>query len=434
MERSGEESLAHRRKRKPKIGLILALGITLLIADALLLAFLLVPGVSDRASAAFDKPPTEEELRLAHEERLYALRTVLPRLSTRVMTGAQRATDFYLAQQSSYEPHSRFNVSNFDFDRYRADHPEIASPDDEDFIVYVSMVKNGIPADTEIHATDEGIEQILNGGDQAARTELLQELSASFYQGSTIPGWESAVYTPEEEQAILDFYAGSVFAGDSVMLGFSYHCAGHEDPFFANMRFLAAGSYSIREAILEDGEFHPPFRGQNIPLWESLPQIGAQRVFLFFGVNDMAITPEATKKYEQLIARIEEAQPGIEIGILSATHPFKQGARLNGDNITAFNEIMRYKAAENGWDYVDVATPLSDGQGRLQERYCSDGDLHMTWSAYDVWGQLLHAYAYTEIYGEMPPERVQETESAEEGAQPAEEEKTQAPADDGDNE
>ena len=41
----------------------------------------------------------------------------------------------------------------------------------------------------------------------------------------------------------------------------------------------------------------------------------------------------------------------------------------------------------------------------------------MTWIAYDVWGQALHAYAYTKIYNELPPQRAlpQEADAVQEG-------------------
>ena len=412
---SGEKVKRRYRRKKPHTGLIVALGITLLIADALLMAYLFVPGVKERSGAVLVTKPTATQLLIMEEQRANYCRAVFAPVKERLRESAGLAVTYVSGMSRGYVAHSRFNVSNFDFDRYRTDHPQMTSPDDEDFLLYVHLVRQGIAQNTPVHSTDPVIEEQLQG---EGREALLSEMRDAFYADNLIEGWDTAQYTPEEEAAILDFYSGAVFAGDSVMLGFSYHCADNEDPFFAGMKFLSAGSYSLREAFKEDGEFHPLFRGQVMPLWESLPQSGARKVFLFFGINDVAVTTDLTDQYLTLIERIREAAPGIEIIILSATYPYEQGNRLNGDNLTALNEIMRWKAAELGLDYVDVASPLSDGQGRLLQQYCSDGQLHMTWSAYDVWGEVLKAYAYTRIYHEPPPAGQQDAQEEEAAGQP----------------
>ena len=52
-------------------------------------------------------------------------------------------------------------------------------------------------------------------------------------------------------------------------------------------------------------------------------------------------------------------------------------------------------AAENGWGYLDMATPLSDGRGNLANEICSDGFVHLKNPAYAVWEEELIRYANT---------------------------------------
>ena len=306
-----------------------------------------------------------------------------------------------------YVVHSAFNFSNFDYERYRADNPEIADDDAEEFLLYEHMVHTGIPEGKEIHSTDPLIEEAINSTDEATKQNFLQELVNNYYTDNTTPFWDQITYTPEEEAAIIEWLSDSLFVGDSVMLGFSYFCEGNPDPFFGSLQFHTVASYSLREGVNEAGPdiFHPMFRGEMLPAWDVVPQLGTKKVFLFFGLNDMVFTPDVTATYMEIIRKIEAASPGVEIIIMSATVPYEGIGRLNGANITAFNEVMRCYAAQNGWEYIDVNYPLTDGNGKMLIEYTSDYYVHVEKSAYEVWGRLIKAYVYTKLYGPIDPER-----------------------------
>ncbi len=209
---------------------------------------------------------------------------------------------------------------------------------------------------------------------------------------------KSISYTPEQEQQILDFYQDTVFTGDSVLLGWRNYCARSEDPLCKELQFLASGSYSLHNAFVEVGDksIHPLYQGQQYPLWESIPMMGAKRVFLFFGINDVAWgVQDAVNMYPLLIERIEEATPGIDVTIISATYTLAGAGKggINNANIAEFNEGVAKVAAERGWGFIDMANTLSDGNGNLAPQYCSDGFLHETNEAYDVWYLMMKAYA-----------------------------------------
>lgn len=203
------------------------------------------------------------------------------------------------------------------------------------------------------------------------------------------------------DQAQVDaYFKNCVFTGDSVLLGFRNYCRSADKP-FSDILFLAAGSYSLHNAFwdVSSKSVHPLYQGEQRQLWDSVGIIQPAKLFMFFGINDMAYGIESSvEKYEELIGRIKENAPDTDIVILSATYTLEGagGSKLNNTNLAAFNETMKQKAADNGWGFVDLANPLSDGKGNLKPEYCSDGELHENHKAYDIWVQVLSGYACTD--------------------------------------
>ena len=233
------------------------------------------------------------------------------------------------------------------------------------------------------------------GQEQKQPVETQPAAGATCYDISDL---ESRVYSADQEAMIAEFYRNTVFTGDSVLLGFKNYCAKSSDPLLKNLKFLASGSYSLHNAFWEvsDKSIHPLYQGQQYPLWESIPMMGVERAFLFFGINDVSFgVDESLALYPQLIERITSAAPGLDVTILSATYTLKDKGKgsLNNNNLAAFNAGNTKMAAEKGWGFIDLATVLSDGQGNLAEKYCSDGELHENELAYRVWVMMLKAYA-----------------------------------------
>ena len=205
-------------------------------------------------------------------------------------------------------------------------------------------------------------------------------------------------YSDEQMAQICAFYDGTVFAGDSVMLGFRNYAKKSSDPMVSKLSFLAAGSLSLHNSFWEvsSKSVHPLYQGEQHPIWESIQMMGAKKAFLFFGINDVVYNlDESMSLYAQLVEKIKEYSPNIEITIISATYTLKDKGKnkLNNANLAEFNRSAQALAAQNGWGYVDIANPLSDGEGNLAPQYCSDGFLHENNKAYDVWTSVLKKYA-----------------------------------------
>lgn len=209
------------------------------------------------------------------------------------------------------------------------------------------------------------------------------------------------------------YFADSVIVGDSIVLGYRNYCMKSADASLKSMRFLAAGSFSVHNALwpVSEKSVHPLYKGKQQPVWESISMMGAKSVFLFFGMNDLGVDDDTCKCYQEVIGHIRELNPDVDIHIISMTYTLKgQGKkRLNNDNIRVFNEEMKALAETNGWGFIDMATPLADSEGNLAAEYCSDGFVHQTAAAYEIWTDVLRKYVGEKIGYPVPEEEPAET-------------------------
>lgn len=300
-----------------------------------------------------------------------------------------------------------------------------------DFIIIILKIVIGILLEKDVYSrytikTNFAEERIMKKG---WKYRLFSVITAVVIAGSA-PG---AVYAEEEttqeaqessiESSIDNYFAGSVFVGDSVMKGFQNYAMGRRTTYLGGIQFLASGSFSVHNALwpVSSKSVHPIYQGQQRPVWESIGMMQAKRVFMFFGLNDMNIgTLEDTCScYAQVIANIKAVCPETEIHIISMTYT-KQGkgkGKLNNDNIRQFNELLKQMAVENGWGFVDLASALSDDNGDLPAAYCSDNYVHQTTEAYDIWSAVLREYARTQIEGADPNPVNEQTPPEETGEQ-----------------
>ncbi len=203
------------------------------------------------------------------------------------------------------------------------------------------------------------------------------------------------------EEELAAYYGSSVFVGDSIMVGFRNYCA-KQKTFVHNIQFLAAGNYSAFNAMkpVTNNNVHPMYRGKKYQVWDAIPLIGSQRVFLLLGMNDLGILglEGARDQYKLLIDKILETSPNVEIHLISVTYTLPDLGKkiLNNENIAQYNTLLQKMAEENDWGYIDLATPISDGNGNLAAECCSDGYVHLSKTAYTLWETTLSDYAYAQ--------------------------------------
>ncbi len=201
------------------------------------------------------------------------------------------------------------------------------------------------------------------------------------------------------EEEIDAFFDDTVFVGDSVMEGFRNYAMARSDTWLGRPKFLAAVSLSAVNALrpVSSKSKHPVYEGKKRPVEDSIAMMGAKKVFIFFGLNDINSTgiKGTPAKYVELVERIRDQSPDVEIHIMSMTYTAKgyRDQNLYNDNIRIYNDTMKDLAAEQGWGFVDVANPLADANGDLKSSYCYADSVHLRNSAYEVWSAVLRDYA-----------------------------------------
>lgn len=240
-------------------------------------------------------------------------------------------------------------------------------------------------------------EEIGTEDEQAqSQTENLQETEAVPEDMETGDAGEMT----QEELAV--YFGESAFIGDSVMIGLRNYSMNQEgDSCLSGAQFLAAVGYSSYNALqpVTGKHIHPLYKGKKCQVWDAVSDMGAKRVFISLGTNDIIMlgSEGAIERCRQVVDKILESCPGVEINCISVTYAAegKEKGKLNNQSIAEYNGLLLQMAAENGWGYLDMATPLSDGRGNLANEICSDGFVHLKNPAYAVWEEELIRYANT---------------------------------------
>ncbi|MBE5958102.1 MAG: hypothetical protein E7254_04470 [Lachnospiraceae bacterium] len=196
------------------------------------------------------------------------------------------------------------------------------------------------------------------------------------------------------------FFKDSVFFGDSVMLGFGNYIRNKEKGYLDGAKMMGVGSYNLIHALSEESDLHPLYRGKHVAPHKVVKELGAKKVFLFFGINDVLNVgglDAAYTHYIEFIKKMKKYNPEVEIYIISDTYTLK-GSKFYVEfrkRLHKLNKLMREYCAKNGYEFIDIASYLADKRGYLKKEYCSDGFLHQTYEAYVIWDKVLRNYAYT---------------------------------------
>nr|MCR5789356.1 hypothetical protein [Lachnospiraceae bacterium] len=128
---------------------------------------------------------------------------------------------------------------------------------------------------------------------------------------------------------------------------------------------------------------------------DAIKQSGALYVFICMGTNELvgnSSVENACAKYQEYLGGIIAENPHVTIFIESCT-PTRPGSNVSNEKVTAFNAYMKsFCDSVPNMYYVDIATPLMDETGYLAAGLSSDGSLHLTNKAYEIWANTIRAY------------------------------------------
>lgn len=163
--------------------------------------------------------------------------------------------------------------------------------------------------------------------------------------------------------------------------------------------FLVSGSISARTALSQiHGEsLHPLYKGVKRYIEDVIAEVGAKRVFILFGLNEVAVngTEEPIRYLDTLIGRILEQSPDVEIYLVSTTYMVQGSEKklLNNKNIRILNSNRRAYAEKMGYGYIDIANNVCDKNGFLPSSYSTDQYVHQNYISYAIWEEVMLSYA-----------------------------------------
>ena len=208
----------------------------------------------------------------------------------------------------------------------------------------------------------------------------------------------------ESEKQDFSYFDDAVFVGDSVTLKLKYYATERRsiDPgFLGKAQFLCSGSLGSANALWEVSQqsVHPMYKGQKNPIQDSIVQMGAKKIYIMLGVNDVALygIDESINNMSELISKILDKVPDAKIYVQSAT-PIVKGKEVNKFNngsIQIYNNKLSELCEQKGYNFIDVASVMKDEQGYLKAEYCSDPSgpsslgIHFTPKACEVWVDYL---------------------------------------------
>lgn len=280
------------------------------------------------------------------------------------------------------------------------------------------------PSETET-TTEQVTEAVTTTAEPTTTPEEVTEAPTTTQEETTTPEQETgSVYKgelpPSTDNFIIQenidtFFEGSVFIGDSVMMGFRNYVMGQPQGFLGGPDFLVSGSFSLRMALahIDENSIHPIYQGEQRFIWDSIAMMGAKKAFLFFGLNDidMAGVEGTCANYAEVVANIRKASPETEIYIISMTNVLtgSEVGGLNNKNIRLLNETVKEYCATADVQFIDIASFLVGEDGGLKPEYCSDNYVHQTAAAYEIWTKVLRWYASGGNY--LIPEEPETTEA-----------------------
>ena len=213
------------------------------------------------------------------------------------------------------------------------------------------------------------------------------------------PAYAAAAPDPNAPLPVIDpvdaFLAQSAFVGNSVGEGLTMYNNAKKKVPLGNATMLTRVSYSFYADEKAMTKYLPVFGGKAMRAKDAIKACGASYVFISMGTNDLvgkSTAEGAYAKYQAYLAGIMAENPFVTLFIESCT-PTRPGSNVNNEKVTAFNAYMRaYCDMFPNMFYVDIATPLMDSTGHLSAALSSDGSVHLTMKAYEIWANTVRLY------------------------------------------
>jgi len=135
--------------------------------------------------------------------------------------------------------------------------------------------------------------------------------------------------------------------------------------------------------------------------WQQIVKATPKKVFLMIGTNDLSRGASVDSVFKNIILAadyLKQESPTTQLyiqSILPVTDHYKKfgGHTSKGPQIKEVNRRLRDAALAHRYTYVDLHTPFTSADGRMDQRYTNDG-LHLLGEGYMLWKHLVYPYVY----------------------------------------
>ena len=203
--------------------------------------------------------------------------------------------------------------------------------------------------------------------------------------------YDSVRYIPQHYRKRLEaFGAEAMHQGGIVMLGNSI-------TEFGDWKRLFGDSGAVNRGIAGDNTFG---------MLERLSGVIAQRpakVFIEAGINDIGQgvpVDMIAGNIASMVQYLRVRSPGTRVYVVSVL-PTNDRARVDYPEIAGKNKIvreldgqLREEAGDFGYEYIDLASRVTDGAANLDARYAKPDGLHLNEAGYGVLVKLLKEKGY----------------------------------------
>ena len=189
---------------------------------------------------------------------------------------------------------------------------------------------------------------------------------------------------------VNDFFSKAVFIGNSTSEGLTTYFNSKGKDYLGGPLVAAKVSYTFNSDKSKLDGYMLKYNGEQLQAKELVKKTGSKRALIMMGTNDLmgAQAQAVSEKYIKYIEGIQQENPGVVIYIQSTTprRGTKNVDSLSNDKINELNRLMmEYANSHNDVFYIDISTPLMDGEGNLSQSYSSDGYVHLNIQGYSVW-------------------------------------------------
>ena len=203
------------------------------------------------------------------------------------------------------------------------------------------------------------------------------------------PAKPATMLVPESEPVEDDYFADTVFLGDSRTEGF-YLYSGLEE-----------GTYLYAVGATVESVFSKPTQeteAGKVPMLDALAELECGKVYIMLGANELGWPKSEAfhDQYGKVIDRVRADHPDAEVVIqsilpVSAVQEAK-GSYVNNGRIQAYNTILEELALEKECPYLNVGEAVTGEDGCLRPELTTDG-IHLNTAGCKEWLDYLKTHA-----------------------------------------